>query len=168
MNKSPATVPIIIGISLLSLGGAYVYTVLKKKKGQIGEAKDEGSLNSKIAKLVRMMSKEEVKVVEITLSNKVVPLVIGRKGFTLRHIQESTNTEIQFRDKDGSHQICEIRGTAAGIRAAEDLIMIEATLQVTQTEEMLVPQTACGKILGKIWSECTIETNSSFSVAMHF
>lgn len=153
MMKSPTTVPIIIGVSLLSLGGAYIYTVLKKKKEQLGEPKNEGTLNSKIAKLVRMMSKEEVKVVEITLSNKVVPLVIGRKGFTLRHIQETTHTDIQFRDKDDSHQICEIRGTEAGIRAAQDLIMKEASRQVTQTEEMLVPQTACGKILGRCGDE---------------
>lgn len=150
--KSPAAVPIIIGVSLLSIGGAYIYTVLKKKKEQIDEPSDEGGF-SKIAKLVRMMSKEEVKSVEITLSNKVVPLVIGRKGYTLRHIQESTNTDIQFRDLDGSHQICEIRGTEAGIRAAEDLIMKEASRQVTQTEEMLVPQTACGKILGRCGDE---------------
>lgn len=153
MIKSPTTVPIIIGISLLSIGGAYIYTILKKKKEQIGKPNDERSLNSKIAKLVRMMSKEEIKVVEITLSNKVVPLVIGRKGFTLRHIQESTNTEIQFQDKDGSHQMCKIRGTEAGIRAAEDLIMQEASRQVTQTEEMIVPQTACGKILGRCGDE---------------
>lgn len=153
MIKSPTTVPIIIGISLLSIGGAYIYTVLKQKKEQIGKRNDEGSLNSKIAKLVRMMSKEEIKVVEITLSNKVIPLVIGRKGFTLRHIQESTNTEIQFRDKDGTHQICEIRGTEVGIRAAEDMIMREASRQVTQTEEIIVPQTACGKILGRCGDE---------------
>ncbi|KXJ83116.1 hypothetical protein RP20_CCG008727 [Aedes albopictus] len=155
MNKSPATIPIIIGVSLLSIGGAYIYTLLKKKKEEFDESTSEpdGGRFSKIAKLVRMMSKEEIKSVEITLSNKVIPLVVGRKGFTLRHIQDTTQTNIQFRDLDDSHQICEIRGTEAGIRAAEDLIMKEASRQVTQTDEMLVPQSACGKILGRCGDE---------------
>lgn len=153
--KSPATIPIIIGVSLLSLGGAYIYTVLKKKKEELDESasQPDGGGFSKIAKIVRMMSKEEVKIIEITLSNKVIPLVIGRKGYTLRHIQETTHTNIQFRDLDDSHQICEIQGSEAGIRAAEDLIMKEASRQITETEEMLVPQSACGKIIGRCGDE---------------
>ncbi|XP_062545536.1 tudor and KH domain-containing protein homolog [Armigeres subalbatus] len=156
MIKSPVVVPIIIGLSLLSIGSAYVYTILKKKKERNDDSpidQQDGEGLSKIAKLVRMISKEEVKSVEITLSNKVIPLVVGRKGFTLRHIQDTTSTDIQFRDLDDSHQICEIRGTEAGIRAAEDLIMKEASRQVSQTEEMLVPQSACGKILGRCGDE---------------
>lgn len=149
MMRSPATIPIILGLSLLSVGGACVYAFLKKKKEQLNDASTEDGNLSKIAKLVRMMSKEETKVVEITLSNKIVPLVVGRKGYTLRHIQNSTKTEIRFREKDESHQICEIRGTEAGIHEAEELIMKEASRQITLTEEVLVPQTACGKILGR-------------------
>lgn len=166
MMKSQSTVPIILGLSLLSVGGACVYAFLKKKKDEFSDSVDstftagnatagttsdetDSGLSNKIARLVRMISKEEVKSVEITLSNKIVPLVVGRKGYTLRHIQDSTKTEIQFRELDESHQICVIHGTEAGIQAAEQLIMKEASRQITLTEEMLVPQTACGKILGR-------------------
>lgn len=165
MMKSQSTVPIILGLSLLSVGGACVYAFLKKKKDEFADSSDffngnasatnttdeaDSGLSNKIARLVRMISKEEVKSVEITLSNKIVPLVVGRKGYTLRHIQDSTKTEILFRELDESHQVCTIHGTEAGIQAAEQLIMKEASRQITLTEEMLVPQTACGKILGRI------------------
>ncbi|XP_058819688.1 tudor and KH domain-containing protein homolog [Topomyia yanbarensis] len=146
--KTPATIPIILGLSLLSVGGACVYAFLKKKKDPVDDASSEDGF-SKIAKLMRMMSREEIKVIEITLSNKIVPLVIGRKSCTLQHIQNSTRTEITFREKDELHQVCEIRGTETGIREAEELIMKEATRQIIFTEEVLVPQTACGKILGR-------------------
>lgn len=165
MMKSQSTVPIILGLSLLSVGGACVYAFLKKKKDEFGDSSDffagnaststpssdeaDSGLSNKIARLVRMISKEEVKSVEITLSNKIVPLVVGRKGYTLRHIQDSTKTEIHFRELDESHQVCTIHGTEAGILVAEQLIMKEASRQITLTEEMLVPQTACGKILGR-------------------
>lgn len=164
MMKSPGAFPIILGLSLLSFGGACIYAILKNKKDEFGDETDsitaanaeaapsdeaDSGLTNKIARLVRMISKEEVKSVEITLSNKIVPLVVGRKGYTLRHIQDSTRTEIRFRELDESHQVCEICGTEAGIRAAEELIMKEASRQITLTEEMSVPQTACGKILGR-------------------
>lgn len=152
--KSSATVPIILGISLLSVGGACIYAFLKKKKDEFTDAESSGGsgeegLSGIATRLVRMISKEEIKTVEITLSNKLVPLVVGRKGYTLKRIQDSTRTEIHFREKDETHQICEIHGTEAGIRAAEELIMKEASRQLTLTEEMLVPQMACGKILGR-------------------
>ncbi|KAL1377000.1 hypothetical protein pipiens_004255 [Culex pipiens pipiens] len=167
MMKSQSTVPIILGLSLLSVGGACVYAFLKKKKDEFADSSDsftgnaasarstsfdeaDSGISNKIARLVRMISsQEEVKSVEVTLSNKIVPLVVGRKGYTLRHIQDSTKTEIQFRELDESHQVCTIHGTEAGIQAAEQLIMKEASRQITLTEEMLVPQTACGKILGR-------------------
>ncbi|KAL9706390.1 hypothetical protein quinque_009908 [Culex quinquefasciatus] len=164
MMKSQSTVPIILGLSLLSVGGACVYAFLKKKKDEFADSSDsftgnaatasfdeaDSGLSNKIARLVRMISQqEEVKSVEVTLSNKIVPLVVGRKGYTLRHIQDSTKTEIQFRELDESHQVCTIHGTEAGIQAAEQLIMKEASRQITLTEEMLVPQTVCGKILGR-------------------
>lgn len=148
MMRSEVSIPIVLGLSLLSIGGAYVYTILKKKKEHLSDTSSNDGL-SKIAKLVRMISKEEVKVLEITLSNTIVPLIIGRKGYTIKHIQESTKTEIRFREKDELHQICEIHGTEAGIRAAEELIVKESARQITLTEELLVPQTACGKILGR-------------------
>uniref|UniRef100_A0A1Q3FJE6 Putative kinase anchor protein n=1 Tax=Culex tarsalis TaxID=7177 RepID=A0A1Q3FJE6_CULTA len=165
MMKSQSTVPIILGLSLLSVGGACVYAFLKKKKDDFADSSDfftgnassstttsdeaDSGLSNKIARLVRMISKEELKSVEMTLSNKIVPLVVGRKGYTLRHIQDSTKTEIHLRELDESHQVCTIHGTEAGIQAAEQLIMKEASRQITLTEEMLVPQTACGKILGR-------------------
>lgn len=168
MMKSQSTVPIILGLSLLSIGGVCVYAFLKKKKDEFIDLSDsfagnasaaaattaasdetDSGISNKIARLVRMISKEEVKSVEITLSNKIVPLVVGRKGYTLRHIQDITKTEILFRELDESHQVCTIHGTEAGIQAAEQLIMKEASRQITLTEEMLVPQTACGKILGR-------------------
>ncbi|XP_058446127.1 tudor and KH domain-containing protein homolog isoform X2 [Malaya genurostris] len=147
--KTPATIPIILGLSLLSVGGACVYAFLKKKKDDhIDDTSSEDGF-SQIAKLVRMISREEIKEIEITLSNTVVPLVIGRKNCTLEHIQHSTKTEIKFRKKDELHQVCEIRGSESGVREAEELIMKEATRQIIFTEEVLVPQTACGKILGR-------------------
>ncbi|XP_055598801.1 tudor and KH domain-containing protein homolog [Uranotaenia lowii] len=160
MLKSTASMPIILGLSLLSVGSACVYAYIRKKKDEFppetpdsieSEYEETGPISNIRNKLVRMLSKpeEEVKTIEVTLSNSVVPLVVGRKGATLKYIQEKSKTSIRFRELDGSHQICEIRGTDAGIREADELIMKEASRQVTITEEVLVPMTACNKIIGR-------------------
>ncbi|XP_053693797.1 tudor and KH domain-containing protein homolog isoform X2 [Sabethes cyaneus] len=148
MIQTRAAFPIIIGLSVLSVGAACVYAFLKKKSEQSDSASDEDGF-SKISKLVRMISKDESTVIELTLSKHIVPLVTGRKNCTILHIQNCTNTEISFYKKDELYQICKIRGTESGVREAEQLILKEASRQMILTEEVVVPQTACGKILGR-------------------
>ncbi|XP_055545488.1 tudor and KH domain-containing protein homolog [Wyeomyia smithii] len=148
MIKSHATVPIILGLSVLSVGAACIYTFLKKKDDRSEDASDGNGL-SKIAKLVRMISKEDFSVIELTLSKNIVPLIIGRKNCSISHIQNCTKTEISFHEKDELFQICRIRGTESGVREAEHLILKEASRQIILTEEIVVPQSACGRILGR-------------------
>ncbi|XP_058057767.1 tudor and KH domain-containing protein homolog [Anopheles bellator] len=142
MRPPTAALPIILGLSLIGISGAYLYMLLKKKRSPAnGDVIDFRP---------RSVSKSGVVVAEITVSNKLVPLVIGRKGYTLKHIQQTTGTEITFREQDETSQLCRIQGASEeAVRRAKEMVQTELVRPVTVTEEVFVPQAACGKILGR-------------------
>ncbi|GAB0100104.1 Tudor domain-containing protein [Sergentomyia squamirostris] len=142
----PPVLPVLLGISLCGLSGALIYVYLKKR--------DSGPKKA-INGTKRQKSVEEAKKlpenasVEVIVRNDVVPLIVGREGASLKSIEEKTKTKIDFREKDDCNQMCTIRGQTAAVKDAQKIIKQLASRPVTVTEEILVPQSACGKIIGR-------------------
>lgn len=89
-------------------------------------------------------------VLELPVPRKLVGGIIGRQGANVKSIEKSTNTRINFRDKDEEHNIIVIRGQAACVQQAEaaiKLAMQEQGQQVTIT--MVIPSHCCGRVIGK-------------------
>uniref|UniRef100_A0A182N8N1 Tudor domain-containing protein n=1 Tax=Anopheles dirus TaxID=7168 RepID=A0A182N8N1_9DIPT len=146
MRPAAPAIPIILGLSLLGASGAYLYMWFKKRR--------TSSTGDLVDFLTRKASKQEPISVDLVISNNLIPLVVGRKGYTLKHIQQSTGAEINFTDHDESSQRCRIHGpTAASVEMAKEMVLKETTRPITITEEVVVPQAACGKILGRCGDE---------------
>ncbi|XP_053673348.1 tudor and KH domain-containing protein homolog [Anopheles nili] len=146
MRPLVPAIPIILGLSLIGASGAYLYMLFKKKR-----APSQGDV---VDFFTRQSSKQDSVVSELVIPNSLVPLVIGRKGYTLKHIQQSTGTAINFTDHDESNQLCRIQGPSqASVQKAKDLVLKETARPITITEEIFVPQAACGKILGRCGDE---------------
>ncbi|KFB40048.1 AGAP010171-PA-like protein [Anopheles sinensis] len=147
MKSTVAALPFILGLSLLGAGGAYLYMVLKKRRPSSGDDTVD-FVGKTVAK------QQEPCAVELVISNKLIPLVVGRKGYTLKHIQQSTGTSINFSERDESSQLCRIVGPSqAAVQKAQEMVLKETARPITVTEAFVVPQAACGKLLGRCGDE---------------
>lgn len=145
------TVPILVSLSLCGAGAALLYVWYKSR----GTNKDEVD-SRKIGPVTKAKKKQHTKV-ECTISNDVVPLVIGRAGANVKSIEDQTNTKIQFRKKDDTHQMCEISGLYENVMKAATLVKEQASRSANITEEMIISISAytklierCGKTLQDI------------------
>uniref|UniRef100_A0A182WA70 Tudor domain-containing protein n=1 Tax=Anopheles minimus TaxID=112268 RepID=A0A182WA70_9DIPT len=146
MKASGPALPLILGLSLLGASGAYLYMLFKKRRSN--------STGDLVDFFTGKPPKQDPVATELIISNSLIPLVIGRKGYTLKHIQQSTGAVISFSDHDGSSQLCSIQGpTAAVVEKAKEMILKETARPLTITEEVIVPQAACGKIIGRCGDE---------------
>lgn len=140
----PPVLPILLGLSLIGLSGALFYVYLKKN-----EEEDQLDSNSPSSSSKPKQIEEKDIIVELTIKNDVAPIVMGRGGANLSSIEEKTGTNIVFREKDEHNQICEIRGKIEAIKHATKLINLAASRPPIISEDIYVPQTACGKIIGR-------------------
>uniref|UniRef100_A0A182QH34 Tudor domain-containing protein n=1 Tax=Anopheles farauti TaxID=69004 RepID=A0A182QH34_9DIPT len=146
MRPTAPAIPIILGLSLLGASGAYLYMLFKKRR--------TSSAADVVDFLMRKTSKQEPFALDLIISNNLIPLVVGRKGYTLKHIQQSTGVEVNFTDHDESSQRCRIHGPSLeSVEHAKEMILKETSRPITITEEVIVPQAACGKILGRCGDE---------------
>uniref|UniRef100_A0A6B2EDB9 Putative kinase anchor protein n=1 Tax=Phlebotomus kandelakii TaxID=1109342 RepID=A0A6B2EDB9_9DIPT len=135
--KAPV-LPMLLGISLCGLSGALLYVYLRKRddsKRPVRETKPSAL--------------PEGVGVTVVVRNDVVPLIVGREGASLRAIEEKTKTQIIFRHKDDANQLCTISGDVEAVKDAQKIIKQLSSRPLTVTEEVLVPQSACGKIIGR-------------------
>lgn len=135
----PDIIPLVIGVSLCSASAVLLY-IWYKTKDRDDETDSLPSPTSKSTKTTKF---------ECVISNKTVPLVVGRAGANIKSIEGKTNTIIRFKAKDDDNQICEISGKIENVKKAVELINVQASPPPNLTEEMLVPQTVCGKIIGR-------------------
>ncbi|KAJ6646712.1 Tudor and KH domain-containing protein like [Pseudolycoriella hygida] len=133
----PDIIPIVIGLSLCS-ASAILFYIWCKTKDRENDATKSPATNSK----------KNTKV-ECVISNNVVPLVAGRGGANIKSIEGRTSTQVKFKAKDDKNQICEIIGKLDNVRKAAELIKELALPPPNLTEEILVPQSAYGKIVGR-------------------
>lgn len=100
---------------------------------------------------------------EVQVPCDSVGIVIGRHGSNIRLIQERTNTKINFSDEEvDGHRICTIRGSEDNVSLAQKLVIKAVTDQpVIETEEMFVPMSAVGCIIGRNGESIRSMTRSS-------
>lgn len=160
--KTPV-LPLLLGLSLCGIGGAMLYVYFKNKddeadRNQPDEINDNigDVVNSpkRIASKSALNGKPKVPQKEITreivIENEVAPIVIGRNLSNLKMIEDSSGASVWFKDKnDGKSQICFVKGPLDAVANAEDLIKESIKRANRVTEEILVPQSACGKIMGR-------------------
>lgn len=91
--------------------------------------------------------------VEMKVPKEVVRELIGRNGKNIKHIQEQSNTKINFRDCDnvnGNLKVCVIRGSDEACNVAQHLIKnFIASQPVIECEDIWVPISCVGKIIGR-------------------
>lgn len=143
---------LVLGFGLCSLGGAMLYTYFKNRD----EDKDVSQLKpvakqkrkSQQAKLNAKRMEEEVQV-SFEILNEHIPLCVGRGGSNLKSIEQQSSTKIHLRDKNDKCKICDIYGTADGVKQARALLLKEIERAPIVKEEIFVPQSVCGKIMGR-------------------
>lgn len=127
--------PLIVGLSLCSASAVLMYIWYKNKD------QDEDTVDA---------VRKNVTKLECVIPNTIVPLVVGRAGANVKAIEAKTQTLIRFRENNENSQVCEISGSsAANVQRAAELVKQEASPPPIITEELSVPQTACGKIIGR-------------------
>uniref|UniRef100_A0A1B0D8U1 Uncharacterized protein n=1 Tax=Phlebotomus papatasi TaxID=29031 RepID=A0A1B0D8U1_PHLPP len=140
--KAPV-LPMLLGISLCGISGALLYVYLRKRRD---ERKPVNGAKAQIQEKERAAPTVSI---EIVVRNDVVPLLVGREGGSLRAIEEKTKTKIAFREKDDSNQTCTIQGSPEAVKDAQKIVKQLASRPSTVVEKIPVPQSACGKIIGR-------------------
>ncbi|XP_055916779.1 tudor and KH domain-containing protein homolog [Eupeodes corollae] len=139
---------LILGLGLCTVGGAMLYIYFKNRDDE------EDDLEKKIRKprstsgTAAAPIQKEVKI-QMTIGNEYIPLVVGRAGANLARIEERSKTTIRFRDKDDISKLCEIRGFPLAVKEAKQMILKDIERSPIVKEEIFVPQSVCGKIIGR-------------------
>ncbi|CAL7951693.1 unnamed protein product [Xylocopa violacea] len=133
------TLPVLLGLSLTSVGIAVLYVLYKK------DEEDNASRRSRIEVPKRI-------TLECKVPRQFVPAIIGRSGSTIKDVQNKTGTQIHFKEDniESPDRICIIRGSYEGAQLAEEMIKSLIRNQpIIETYELYVPQKACGRIIGR-------------------
>lgn len=142
--------PLVVGLSLCGASAALLYIWFQTKDA---EDESDAAVANKPRKISRQASNanasNDQRRLECVIPNSLVPLVQGRSGANVRAIEQTTGCRITFREKDSNNQICEITGPTDLVQKAAEMVRKEATPPPIITEEITVPLTACGKIIGR-------------------
>uniref|UniRef100_W8B6G7 Tudor and KH domain-containing protein n=2 Tax=Ceratitis capitata TaxID=7213 RepID=W8B6G7_CERCA len=142
------TYKLILGFGLCTLGGAMLYAYFKNQDEDKDVAEKKGVTQKK--KKPPQSSKQEEKAnITLDISNEHIPLCVGRGGSNLISIEQQTHTKIRLRDKNDKYKICDISGNADGVKQARILLLKEIERAPLVKEEIWVPQSVCGKIMGR-------------------
>ncbi|KAK2580728.1 hypothetical protein KPH14_011356 [Odynerus spinipes] len=131
--------PILIGVSFISVGIASIYCWYKKD--------DDDTTDDNQIRIGRHKLTKEFKV-----PRQFVPVVIGRGGATIKDVENKSSARIRFKEDniECPDRICLIQGTLESVNLAEAMITtIIANQPIIETYEMYVPQQACGRIIGR-------------------
>lgn len=142
-------IPLVVGLSLCGASAALLYIWFKTKDSEDECDANTSTIPRKISRQISTSNGNATRRLECVLSNSLVPLVQGRSGANVRAIEQTTGCRITFREKDANNQICEINGPTDMVQKAADMVRKEATPPPILTEEIIVPLTACGKIIGR-------------------
>lgn len=143
---------LILGFGLCTLGGAMLYTYFKNRDEDKDVSQPKPVVKQKRkpqqAKLNPQRIDEESKI-NFEILNEHIPLCVGRGGSNLKSIEQQTSTKIHLRDKNDKYKICDIYGMADGVKQARALLLKEIERAPIVKEEIFVPQSVCGKIMGR-------------------
>ncbi|XP_067625022.1 tudor and KH domain-containing protein homolog [Eurosta solidaginis] len=156
-NTAFAGVPtfkLILGFGLCTLGGAMLYAYFKIRDEDEGEDLAQHRPDTKQSRAQSQPTKttkpndKEVNI-KFEISNEHIPLCVGRGGANLVAIEQQTCTKIRLRDKNDKYKLCDITGYADGVKQARALLLKEIERAPIVKEEILVPQSVYGKIMGR-------------------
>ncbi|XP_039952475.1 tudor and KH domain-containing protein homolog [Bactrocera neohumeralis] len=136
---------LILGFGLCTLGGAMLYTYFKNRD----EDKDVPQPKPVIKQRRKPQRIDEEVKINFEILNEHIPLCVGRGGSNLKSIEQQTSTKIHLRDKNDKYKSCDIYGTAEGVKQARALLLKEIERAPIVKEEIFVPQSVCGKIMGR-------------------
>ncbi|XP_062589324.1 tudor and KH domain-containing protein homolog [Saccostrea cucullata] len=95
-------------------------------------------------------------IIELEVPAKAAGGIIGRQGSNIKEIQKTTGTRINFKDdnnrakEEDEKRTMVIRGTAESAQKAELIIReFVANMPVVLTEQIFVPSSALGRIIGR-------------------
>lgn len=134
--------PLILGLSACSVGGALIYHYFRKRQQDDDE---EQTIVSLVESQPLIVIIKETKVV----SNDFIPVIVGRSSLSLKSLEAKTRTKISFEEHDEDAQLCTVEGTKEGVAEAIKIISQIISKPVILTEELEVSQSACGKIIGR-------------------
>ncbi|XP_054745078.1 tudor and KH domain-containing protein homolog [Anastrepha obliqua] len=146
------TYKLILGFGLCTLGGAMLYAYFKTRDEDEDAAQQKPDVKrKKVQPISTKPTKQKEKEVTINfeISNEHIPLCVGRSGTNLNTIEQQTRTKIRLRNKNDKYKICDITGDATGVKQARTLLLKEIERAPIIKEEIWVPQSVCGKIMGR-------------------
>ncbi|XP_011207759.2 tudor and KH domain-containing protein homolog [Bactrocera dorsalis] len=136
---------LILGFGLCTLGGAMLYTYFKNRD----EDKDMPQPKPVVKQKRKPQRNDEEVKINFEILNEHIPLCVGRGGSNLKSIEQQTSTKIHLRDKNDKYKSCDIFGTTDGVKQARALLLKEIERAPIVKEEIFVPQSVCGKIMGR-------------------
>uniref|UniRef100_A0A1L8DLS9 Putative kinase anchor protein n=1 Tax=Nyssomyia neivai TaxID=330878 RepID=A0A1L8DLS9_9DIPT len=142
--KAPV-LPVLVGISLCGISATLILVYLRKRDKSKKKQNEGNARNSPKS----LDGDPLAGSADVVVRNEVVPVILGREGSSHKAIEEKTRTKIEFCHNDDFSQKCTIRGKEEDVIDALKIIKQLASRPVTVTEEVLVPQSACGKIIGR-------------------
>ncbi|XP_072944657.1 tudor and KH domain-containing protein homolog isoform X2 [Epargyreus clarus] len=127
--------PVVLGVSLVTVTAFVAYYVLKKDEEQ---SEEETVKTSKI------------NVIEVSVQKSIVPALIGRNGSNIKDISNKSGAMINFKKfSDKDHDVCVIRGPTLATQIAETMVHEFIKQQPVIVEEHItVPSWSCGRIIG--------------------
>ncbi|XP_015596689.1 tudor and KH domain-containing protein homolog [Cephus cinctus] len=131
--------PVVLGLSLTSIGVGLLYLLLKKDKD------NNITKNNQVGKAHQSVS-------FLKVPSQVVPAVIGRQGQIIKNIEANTESSIKFAppDIESKDRVCIIRGKPESIQLAEHMInTIIQSQPIIETYETFIPQRACSRVIGR-------------------
>lgn len=131
--------PALLGVALTGATGVCLYLLLRKDDEEDYTQVSKGKTSRQVA-------------LDVRIPKESVGIVIGLGGSNIREIQAKTDTRINFKDEleTDTHRVACIRGQPDDAQMAEIKIYETIRSQPRQeTLEMLVPQRAVGRIIGR-------------------
>jgi len=94
------------------------------------------------------------RTIEVRVPHAVVGAIIGKSGVNIKKIEKDTGVRLNLKDEnegsESEERIVLIQGEREKAKRAEILVKkIIAEQPVIRTEEIFIPQRACGRIIGK-------------------
>ncbi|KPJ02337.1 Tudor and KH domain-containing protein [Papilio xuthus] len=127
--------PAALGLSIVTVTAFVAYYIFKK---------DEEETSEKTVKAPKLNT------IEVSVPKSIVPALIGRNGSNIKDIESKSGAMIHFKKfSDKEYDVCIIRGRSQATQIADAIIQDFIKQQpVIETDTMLVPGWACGRIIG--------------------
>lgn len=153
---------IAIGVPVIAL---LLYLWYRKRQSSHFSGEDEEYEYLKETESESVASSNQ-KTIEVKVPRSAVGVIIGKSGANIKKIEKDSGARVIMKDEEEGNEkgerIVLIQGEREKAKRAEILVKkIIAEQPVIRTEEVFIPQRACGRIIGK--GGQTIRNMSSIS-----